>query len=552
MESYSFTQADSSIIVESDGQLRICARNDKHVGSHGFWNGDNPLDFVLPVTLVQIVLAIVASQLVYFLLRPFRTPRFVCSVLGGMLLGPSFLGHSSKFGNTLYPPRQAVFLGTASTIAGAYFIFIAALQMDVTTTLRAAKRTWRFGIVPFLSSLTVVSSLVYANDRSLPNIRSPSLRTFFSAIMSFSNFIVISDSLKELNLASSELGQIALSSAMINATMQWLTFLLMSFVRTTDLKHSVEYLICYWLLIYFCIFGIRPIMLMIARNTPVGKPVKEVYIMRILAGVLFMAAAADVMGLSFLQGPLLFGLIMPNGPPLGTTLIEKTQNIMADFLMPLFFIYIGTNSNIYELQRWSEITTLFWIILVGYVVKVLASSCSTGNIYQAWRDEDEDDPRHCKKLSSALFHVYITRDMYTATWHFWKLATTQSPICTYMVHFVELLGKSTPFLLPLDRKRMRKTLSINYPNTNHIVRAFENYAQNSNGQVKARPYVNVAPYKQMHEAICNLAQVENVPFLIIPFHENNQTLGSHMISSIHDLNSNFQLYAPCTVGILVR
>lgn len=125
-----------------------------------------------------------------------------------------------------------------------------------------------------------------------------------------------------------------------------------------------------------------------------------------------------------------------------------------------------------------------------------------------------------------------------------------SSICAYVVHLVELLGKSTPFLLPVNMKR-RRFSSFNYPITLQIMRAFENYSVNTNGLVTVLPYINVAPYKNMHEAVCNLAHDKLVSFLILPFHENDQSRGSLMTANIRDLNRNFQFYAPCTVGILV-
>lgn len=123
-------------------------------------------------------------------------------------------------------------------------------------------------------------------------------------------------------------------------------------------------------------------------------------------------------------------------------------------------------------------------------------------------------------------------------------------ICAYVVHLVELLGKSTPFLLPVKMKRKRFS-SVNYPITLQIMRAFENYASNTDGIVTVLPYINVAPYKNMHEAVCNLAQEKLVSFIILPFHENDQSRGSLMTTTIRDLNRNFLIYVPCTVGILV-
>jgi len=126
----------------------------------------------------------------------------------------------------------------------------------------------------------------------------------------------------------------------------------------------------------------------------------------------------------------------------------------------------------------------------------------------------------------------------------------QSPICVYAIHLIELLGKSTPILVPINNRL--KSLSVNYPNTNHIMRAFENYSTNSSGPITVIPYVNVAPYKSMHDAICNLAQDKLVPFIIIPYPENdNVHLVGHTAASIRKMNASFQAHVPCTLGILV-
>lgn len=297
------------------------------------------------------------------------------SVQGGIVLGPSALGQhlGYRFMEMLYPPRQITFIGTLSTFGASYFLFIVALKMDITRTLRASKTTWRFGIFPFITSLTAVSCLVNAYEKALnPTMKFSTIGTFFSAAMSFSNFIVISDYLMEHNLASSELGKIALSSSMLNDAMQWFTLFFVRFTKENRGVHFVQLLFCYSVLLFLCLFVIRPFLLMIAKNTPVGKPVKEVYIVCILAGVLIMAALADCLGVSYLMGPLLFGLIMPNGPPLGTTLVQKTEVVISDFLLPLFYVFVGMNTNFRELQNWTVILTLEFIIIAGYTVKVIA------------------------------------------------------------------------------------------------------------------------------------------------------------------------------------
>lgn len=66
----------------NDQTPQICVKKGiSYVSSHGVFHGDSPLNFVLPITMLQIFLSLMASRIIYFLLRPLRTPRLVCNLL---------------------------------------------------------------------------------------------------------------------------------------------------------------------------------------------------------------------------------------------------------------------------------------------------------------------------------------------------------------------------------------------------------------------------------------------------------------------------------------
>ncbi|KAE9608057.1 hypothetical protein Lal_00003529 [Lupinus albus] len=364
----------TTVYHDSFGVLQVCVQDDKAVGSHGMFYGDNPLDYVLPVTLCQIFIHNILSQVLYFLLKPIRTPKFMCHVIAGILLGPSGLGRSPKYWNVLFPPRQAGFLQLSSLIGALYYIFIVTLKMDIVATLRASKNTWRLGVIPYVSSFIVLTTLLgfYYLSEHNPHLQNPSVRTFIGISMSFSYFPVISDALMEFNLIATEVGQIALSSAMINDILQWLIVVLRRVISAGSLKSSFMIFNIQLLFLFFCIFMIRPLMKMIAKRTPVGKQVKEIYIVFTLVGVLVMACLSDIIGISIFIGPILFGLITPSGPPLGTSLIEKSELIIQRFILPFFYIDIGMNTNLSMLQNWREIISLQCILFAGYLAKMLA------------------------------------------------------------------------------------------------------------------------------------------------------------------------------------
>ncbi|XP_061375051.1 cation/H(+) antiporter 15-like [Gastrolobium bilobum] len=615
-----------SISFDSAQLFRVCVKNDRNVGSLGVFYGDNPFHFVLPATLAQIFLVVVTSRTLYFLLRPIKTPKFICNVIGGILLGPSFLGQNKRYWEALFPPRQAEFLTMMSVTGCAYFLFFVLLKMDVLMTIKAAKSTWRLGVIPFLASFVVISGLLnmFYHPRDSPPINVKMARTALSAVMSFTPFPVISDVLMELNLIATELGQIALSSAMINDNIHWVFIATSRILSLADMRSSLICLAILILFLLFCIFVLRPTMKLIARRTPVGKPVKEIYIVMILLGVLVMGTVSDSLGLTFLLGPLLYGLVIPSGPPLGATVVEKCEAIISEFLLPFFFIAIGMATDLSALKNWGAFITLQCILFAGDLAKLVACVLvsMTYNIkpkhgvvlgfmmsirgiteliafsnmrrLKLLDKETFSQLVLCVVVTSAIATPLVTllyrhrpRLLHGSTIYDERIRTIQStprnsefrilvcvhnegsvrgitalleacnplpesPLCVYAIHLIELLGKSAPILLPINYKENKKSLSVNYPNTNHIMRAFENYSKNSSGPVTVLPYVNVAPYKSMHDAICNLTQDKMVPFFIIPFHENDNIDNSgHVASSIRKLNNNFQARAPCTLGILV-
>jgi hypothetical protein len=130
--------------------------------------------------------------------------------------------------------------------------------------------------------------------------------------------------------------------------------------------------------------------------------------------------------------------------------------------------------------------------------------------------------------------------------------TELSPICAYVIHLVELTGRTAPLLIPYNAKMKRVSKLTSSAGSDHILRAFENYSKNSNGPVIVQLFTMIVPYKTMHDDICRFALDKQTPLIIVPYHENLRHIqGNRVATSIRAFNTNLQMHAPCTVGILV-
>lgn len=51
------------------------------VASHGAFQGESPLDYALPLIILQICLVVVVTRGLAYLLRPLRQPRVIAEII---------------------------------------------------------------------------------------------------------------------------------------------------------------------------------------------------------------------------------------------------------------------------------------------------------------------------------------------------------------------------------------------------------------------------------------------------------------------------------------
>ncbi|XP_021819996.1 cation/H(+) antiporter 15-like [Prunus avium] len=480
--------------------------------SRGIWFGENPFDDPYPLMLAQIILVVLTSRLLYFLLRPLGQTKFVCNLLSGIILGSSVLGGSKSFKDRLFAAKVIPLFDTMATVGAIYSMFLVALKFDATRFKRMAKDSVKIGLA-----------------------------------------------MDELNPMTSELGQFAMSSAILNDVIFWFLIALHLILTKQDATCDIESCISVFGLILFTVYVIRPIMLSIVKNIPQGEEAKEVHVVAIQLGVLVMAFISDVLGTTPYAGVVLLGLAIPGGPPLGAAVVHKTEYLVSQILMPMFFFYVGYRINLYSIRDWVRFSILQTIIIVSYVSKIVAvvaaamwckigfkNSLRLSMVMSVKGIIEIVSYSRCRtiKLIDEQAFTQIVLSMLGMT----MIATPLlrfSCIYTTMVHAVELMGRAAPLLVPYNKLKHTNTPM------HQMIQAFENYSDNSEGPVTIHAYDMIAPYKNMHDTIIRLAHDKVVPLIILPFHDHQGTVDLTLIASIRQFNINVQTNSPCTVGILV-
>jgi hypothetical protein len=131
--------------------------------------------------------------------------------------------------------------------------------------------------------------------------------------------------------------------------------------------------------------------------------------------------------------------------------------------------------------------------------------------------------------------------------------TKGSPICVYVLHLVELSGRTSAMLIVHNtNKQENAALNRTEAQSDHIINAFKNYEQHTSF-VSVHPLTAISPYPTMHEDICNLAEDKRVSLIIVPFHKQQTVDGGMETTNMafRTINQNVLANAPCSVGILV-
>ncbi|KAJ7969435.1 Cation/H(+) antiporter like [Quillaja saponaria] len=353
------------------------------ITTNGVWQGDNPLDYSLPLFILQLTLVVLTTRILVFILKPFRQPRVIAEILGGLVLGPSLLGRNKTFADSIFPLRSVMVLETMANVGLLYFLFLVGVEMDISVIRRTGKRALAIAVSGMVMPFIIGGGFAYIPRGGQQQDMSKGTNVLFLGVaLSVTAFPVLARVLAELKLINTELGRIALSSALVNDMCAWILLAL----AIAFSENEATPLASFWVILSsaafvgFCIFVIRPAISWMIRRTPEGETFSEFYICLIVTGVMISGFITDAIGTHSVFGAFVFGLIIPNGP-LGVTLIEKLEDFVSGLLLPLFFAISGLKTNVSAIQGPANWALLFLMITLACAGKV-AGTILVASFYQ--------------------------------------------------------------------------------------------------------------------------------------------------------------------------
>ncbi|PHT97478.1 hypothetical protein BC332_33586 [Capsicum chinense] len=551
-----------------------------------FFHNESPLDYSVPLLLAQISLASLFILLASTLLKPLGQPTNVTQIFGGLLLGPSFLGRIDGFVELFYPYRSLVMLDAVSLLGYMFYFFLIGVQIDPWILKRVEKKEFIIGVSTVAAALVLSISTSFILLRfklSVDPLVSNSLPVV-ATMSSVLGFPVIAHYLTELKMVNSDFGKMALSCSLVS---NMFGFVIIAITSLSSQPSGQKFTILqnftsgigFIMVVFLCV---RPVIIWSTRRNPPGEPLKQSFICMVFVGVLLSGFCSKALGLHIFFGPLLYGLAIPAGPPLGSALVEKLHFIVSWIFMPIYFVKTGLVTDIFsvKLKNYLVLQSVILIASLGKFLGALISSIynqvsprdavSIGlvanvqgvlelGIFKMMKQNaaiaDEAFAVLCISLLTAtaivtpiLKSLYDPHKRYAAhkdrtIQHMKPHSELRVLACIHdqenvpaTINLLEALHASNQSHMDITMLHLTEMVGRAHPLLinhklplvmNHaseasaskrIINAFKVFEQNFRETVTMHPFTAICPYVMMHDEVCTMALEKRTSLITIPYH----------------------------------
>ena len=314
--------------------------------------------------LFDLFLIVVVARVLGAVAARLHQPPVIGEILAGVVLGPTLLGDAVS--GALFPPDVRPYLTALANLGVALFVFLMGLEFDV-SSLAGHRRTAAAVavtsvVLPFVLGIALATHLSAVDPRP----HRLGFVLFLGAAMSVTAFPVLARILADSGLTTTTLGGLALTCAALDDVLAWSLLSVVAVVSGARTSQP-------WLLLLFPLYLaamsalVRPAL---RRAFPPGTRLGPAQLATVLAGVLMSGAITDWIGLHFVVGAFLFGIVMPRAgrETLQAMIAERIGELNATLLLPAFFIVTGLAVRLSGIGR-SGLVTLALVLLVAITGK---------------------------------------------------------------------------------------------------------------------------------------------------------------------------------------
>lgn len=328
---------------------------------------------VVAYVLADLVIILTAARLVGGLFVRLNQPRVVGEIIAGVLIGPTVLGGTlatpalpgpggtpipaidgTGLVNHVYPLQAFAFLNLLGQIALVLYMFLVGLELDQRllkgrgaqiTALAAA-----VVVVPVGLGFLVAGYFDQAVWRP-EGVSSATLALFLGAGLSVTAFPVMARILQEKGLMATAMGAVGVGAAAVVTVLMFLVIAAASAsAKGSGVVGSVgAKLLLMLAVIVGLLIAVRPMMGLVVRRWEPGKPLGTTMAVMLIGALASGLATDRIIGVA-LVGGFLFGAAVPARPGLAEAVIERLEDAVVLFFLPIFLAVSGLRTDLKTLS----------------------------------------------------------------------------------------------------------------------------------------------------------------------------------------------------------
>jgi Kef-type K+ transport system membrane component KefB len=293
--------------------------------------------------LADVAIVIILARLLGIAAKRLGQPAVLGEILAGILLGPTFFhGHLTK---TLFPTPLISPLTALADLGVLLFMFVVGYEVDL-RLIRGRERVAAGVSIGSLALPLLLGSLLgiwLAHRHHVAHVSTFAL--FIGTAMSATAFPVLARILTDRGLQRTRIGGIALASAAIADVLAWTLLAVVVALASGGAPWKVLLAIPYAAAMFLVV---RPLLRQLTRAYHEAGQLTPNILATVLGLLLLSCYATNWMGLHFIFGAFLFGIIMPREDALALReeILERLEQISVLVLLPLYFVVSGLSINL--------------------------------------------------------------------------------------------------------------------------------------------------------------------------------------------------------------
>jgi Kef-type K+ transport system membrane component KefB len=304
------------------------------------------LHFLVIVTIV-LILARVFGEIC----RKYKQPAIIGEIAAGIILGPTILGsYFPHLFNDMFlsSPKSASAFDGLANVGIILLMFIAGFEVDLKQIRRDGKQAIAISLTGIIFPFIVgFATAWFFYERLFSNGGNNQLITslFFGTALSITALSVITKILMDLNILKTKIGNLVLTSAMIDDFLGWVLFSII--IQTMNTGKSQNPFIAVLMVLLFAVFMVtigrwvvNKMLFVAQKNLKIGRVITLTICLCFVAAII-----TEYLGVRGVFGAFLMGVAVGDSEYFTERhkliLYQFTVNIIA----PLFFASVGLRLN---------------------------------------------------------------------------------------------------------------------------------------------------------------------------------------------------------------